>query len=176
MSLVNEILGTDDFDDLMDRDPIFSVVSTESIKKLSPNKPITLTPETSLKEAIVTMQNKRIGCIVVTVQGSLKGIFTERDALFKILNKNVNLEEATLSEFMTPDPVALLASDKIAYALNKMTLGGFRHIPIVDENDVLEGIISVKDIVDYLANLVPEEVYNLRPQPMRLGFSQVEGG
>ena len=61
----------------------------------------------------------------------------------------------------------LAATDPIVYALNKMSVGGFRHVPLVDEERRPVGIISVKDIVDYIVDFFPNDVLTLPPDATR---------
>ena len=66
---------------------------------------------------------------------------------------------------MTPDPECLTPGDRIAYALNKMSVGGFRHIPLVDEDGRPVGVVAMRNIVDFVVDLFPGEVLNLPPSP-----------
>jgi CBS domain-containing protein len=59
---------------------------------------------------------------------------------------------------MTPNPESLTDDDQILYALNRMTIGGYRHIPLTDLEGHLTGVISVKDIVEYLVSIVERAV------------------
>jgi len=68
---------------------------------------------------------------------------------------------------MTPDPEVLTPDDPIVYALNKMSVGGFRHVPLVDAARRPVGVVSVKDIVDYLADLFASDVLTVPPDPAR---------
>jgi CBS domain-containing protein len=70
-----------------------------------------------------------------------------------------------ISKVMTRDPEALRPGDSVAFALNKMSVGRFRHIPLVDDDHVPVGMISVRDIVDFLVELIPEQILNLPPEP-----------
>lgn len=176
MTLMDEMLDADDLSDYMVDDPVKNAISAETIRRLSPRPPVTLPPSASLQAALDLMLAKRIGAVVVLEDKQPVGIFTERDLLFKVLPAAPDLNQTALSQFMTPDPVCLFIEDTIAFALNRMTVGGFRHIPIVDHSGELSGIISVKDIVEYLAGLFPAEVYNLSPEPLRGGFGSAEGG
>ena len=63
----------------------------------------------------------------------------------------------------------------IVYALNRMALGGYRHVPLVDQEDKPVGLVSIKDIVEYLVEVVPDLVYNLPPEPDVFG-DRPEGG
>ena len=89
-----------------------------------------------------------IGCLIVEQQGTLAGIFTERDVLNKI-SEELPLDRP-VSEFMTVSPTAIEPDDSIAYALHTMDLGGYRHLPIVDGGGKPIGIISVRDILRFL--------------------------
>jgi len=69
----------------------------------------------------------------------------------------------------------LQKSDKLAYVLNNMHVGGYRHVPVVDENEVPTGIISVKDVIQYILDFFPKSVANLCDQPYR-GVTSRDGG
>ena len=133
---------------------------------------VTASIDTPVGEAIQLMQTRRIGCILIVSHRKLLGVFTERDVLKKIVASSFDLRSTPLSEVMTVNPQALNEDDTIAYALNFMDLGGYRHIPIV--NDLFEptGIVSVKDIVSYLVQHFADEVLNLPPH--RLAVTEDE--
>lgn len=123
----------------------------ESIGTLGIKKPLTVSLNTPLSECTALLQKHRIGSlIVVNDDGRIAGIFTERDCVLKVISKVASLDTAVVADFMTPDPMRELPDATLAYALNLMSNGGFRHVPIVDQDDVPIGIISVKDVVDYL--------------------------
>ena len=132
--------------------------------------------ETEVAEAIRLMQKHHIGCVLVQAEGVLVGIFTERDVIHKLLRTAKDLRAVPVGAFMTPDPETLTLSDSIAFALNKMSVGGFRHIPLVDDRQRPVGVVSVKDIVDYLAEFFPNEIMNLPPRPQLLHPGEQDGG
>lgn len=179
MSLIDEALDADDLTSFYlddDKKNRYSAITTESVRSLEPAKPITLQPHDSLQKAIAIMQEKKIGAIMVLDHLRPVGIFTERDVLAKVIGKVSDLGQAQLKDYMTPNPICLRSDDSIAYALNQMTVGGFRHVPIIDLEGHLTGIISVRDVAEFVASLVPGEVYNIRPVPLRGGFMTHEGG
>jgi len=94
----------------------------------------------------------------------LVGILTERDLLLKMENADL---DAPVSRLMTPDPETLELDDPIVWALNRMSVGGYRHVPLVDRDGRPVGILSVKDIVHYIVALFPNEVLTLPPDPQR---------
>ena len=123
----------------------------DHIRVLKPKPAITVAPTTPIREVIQTLVDNRIGCLIVEEDGHAVGIFSERDALLKLGTDAAELGDRPVSEFMTKNPQSLDDNAKIAFAVQRMDLGGYRHIPIVDENTDLEGIISVRDILRYLS-------------------------
>jgi len=79
------------------------------------------------------------------------GIFTERDALLKLAGKS--LSGKTIGDVMTRDPVVLREDDTVAVAINKMAVGGFRHIPVVDRSGPT-GIVTARDVFHRIAEIV----------------------
>lgn len=135
-------------------------IMLESMGHLNPAPPILVQAETSIQETIRKMQERQTGsALVVNEAGTLVGILTDRDVLQKIGFEQSDLTELPVHTLMTLDPVTLEEDDSIAYALNKMSVGGFRHIPIV-RNGKPVGIITVKDVFHYLCR--PESDFRER--------------
>jgi len=130
------------------------------IHALHPARPVTVDLRDTVDSAIRIMQDRRIGCVLVVTRGRLAGIFTERDVLTKILRKGLDPAKLPVETCMTPEPETLREDDSVACAVNRMHLGGYRHLPIVDEQGAPVGVISVRDVIDELAMLFPEEVLN----------------
>ena len=123
----------------------------DRIEILKPPPPFAVRPETPVGEVLRLMVEKRVGCAAVTDDGGrLLGIFTERDALMRLNVDAPRMSEKPVSELMTANPATLRAQDKIAFALQRMNVGGFRHIPILDDDDRLVGVISIRGILKYL--------------------------
>jgi CBS domain-containing protein len=116
-----------------------------------PEPPLTVSPDTPVGEVLKLLVDRRVGCAVIVDDGTLKGVFTERDALFRLNADYQQLLGRPISEFMTPNPEVIRTTDTIAIALHKMDLGGYRHLPVMDENEVA-GIISIRDILRYLSD------------------------
>jgi CBS domain-containing protein len=135
------------------------------IRELNPATPISIEAGSRLVDAIKLIQEHRIGCVLVTRDERVEGIITERDLTLYVLNRNVDVNAAPVEQFMTQNPECLELNDPISYAMNRMNLGGYRHVPIIDQQKRPVGIISVKDIVNLLVEEFPRAVMNLPPEP-----------
>ena len=134
----------------------------EPIRLLQPRAPLALPPTATVADAVQLMREHRVGCVLVVARDRLIGILTERDLLLKLEHADAG---RPIAELMTPDPEVLAPEDPIVYALNKMSVGGFRHVPLVDLDGRPVGVISVKDIVDYIVDFFPNEVLTVPPDP-----------
>ena len=128
------------------------------ISILNLNQPCTVAMGTPISEVIDLMQQGRFGCVlIVDEQEQLAGIITERDLLVHIDEVRAQPDKVQVDDIMTPSPESLRPNDSMAFALNLMHLGHFRHIPLlVGESDEDEGVypasvISSKDIANYVA-------------------------
>ena len=109
--------------------------------------PIAVGPATPVGDVLRLMVERKIGCVLVAEGPKPVGIFSERDALRKINDQAAEFAGRPVSDFMTPNPQTLMADAKIAFAVQRMDLGGFRHLPIVDCGGHLIGVISARDIL-----------------------------
>jgi len=120
---------------------------------------------TTIGQAARVMKERRIGCVLVEDGGKVVGIFTERDILTKLVGTGYDPAKVQVDGVMTRNPETLTSEDPIAFAMQIMSVGGFRHVPLVDADGRPVGILSVKDIVDYLVEHFPREVLNIPPEP-----------
>ncbi len=152
-----------------------AITLSDPISNIQVQKHATITPDASLQSAIDILQKNHIGCVIVESKTQIEGIITERDILIKVVGKRLDLNTEKVSSFMTPNPELLHSTDPIAFALNKMATGGFRNIPIVDENGNLILVVTISDIINHLGDYFFDEIINLPPNPIRQQ-SQREGG
>ena len=134
---------------------------------------VAVSPYTPLSQAIEVMKKDEGGCVIVSDDGRVAGIFTERDLLTKVLGENVDLE-TPISEWMQPAVETLSSEATIGDAVRLMNEKSFRNIPLV-KNGELIGSISVFDIITYLAECYPKETMNLPPLPTQV-MDTVDGG
>jgi CBS domain-containing protein len=118
----------------------------DRIERLWPKSPSTVPPTMPVGQVLKKMVDQRIGCVMIVD-------FSERDALMKLNTDSSRLIDRPISQFMTSDPVTLEANDKIAFALHKMNVGGYRHIPILFSGKLV-GVISIRDILRYLTERI----------------------
>lgn len=147
----------------------------QPLSVLGPRPPIVVDPGASVLEAVTLMRESRIGCVLVARVRKLEGIFTERDLLNQVTGPGFDASDLPIRRVMTPNPESLRLTDSIAYALNAMSLGGYRHIPLVDETQAPVGVISVRDVIHYLVRLFPKSVMNLPTLPRQNYARQREG-
>lgn len=136
----------------------------DAVSLLAPSEPISLAPSATVHEAIAKMlANRRASVVIVDPEGRLIGIFTERDVLTRVVGQARDPRTTTLDEVMTHDPEALSPRDRVCYAVNRMNNAGYRTVPLVDAERRPIGIVTVNDVVRWLAEVFPEAVLNLRP-------------
>ena len=152
-----------------------AISPSDSLSTLTQGKFVVLNEQATLRDAIDSIQKYHIGCILLEKDKKITGIFTERDIVQNIVGNRHNLEKECVSDYMTKSPDVLHLKDPIAFALNKMISGGYRHIPIVDKNEKPVGLISMQDIINHLGDYFFDDIVNLPPTPLR-DQTQREGG
>ncbi len=147
------------------RDQRVSVLQTDDY--------IAVSPHTPLSQAIEAMKTDEGGCVIISDDGRVAGIFTERDLLTKVLGQNANLD-SPISEWMQPKVETLSPDATIGEAVRLMNEKSFRNIPLVKKGELV-GSISVFDIITYLAECYPKATMNLPPLPEQV-MDTVDGG
>ena len=108
---------------------------------------LTAPPETTVSDAARLMADRNVGAVLVVTDEHLLGIFTERDAVFRVIAKGRDANTTQLTEVMTVDPKTLEPGKTYGHALLIMQENGFRHVPVV-ENGRPVGIISSRNAMD----------------------------
>ena len=121
---------------------------------LAGQTPITATKTATVVEAARLMKQHVIGALLVVDHSRLIGIFTERDALFRVLAAGLDPESTSLADVMTADPQTIHPDEPFLRALRIMYQGGFRHLPVVEDGRPF-GMVSVRDALD-------DDFYELR--------------
>lgn len=155
-------------------DDIESVLAEDTLADVLHGPPLSIDASASLADALRLMREQRRGYVLAIESGQLAGIFTERDVLMKVAGNPLNLERTPVSAYMTRDPVTLPASAGVAFALNHMIIEGYRHVPIVDDEGRPVGVVSMRDIIEYLCDFLRRDILNLPPGP-RSAFRNRDG-
>lgn len=139
-------------------------VFNDTVSVLAPAEPICLRESATVGEAAQRMVLARQAAVlVVDAAGRLAGIFTERDLLTRVVGRGLDPKGTALSAVMTPNPEVLSLRDRVAYAVHCMSVAGYRTVPLVDADGRPIAIVTVSDVIRWLANLFPATVLNLPP-------------
>ena len=135
--------------------PIGNAMLKDRVAGLNPKQPVAVSSDTPVRKVLQMMLEKGIGSMLIADDGKLTGIFSERDAVMRLGSDFSSYGNRPISEFMTPSPDTLTMDNKVIFAVHKMALGGYRHIPIISGDDLV-GIISIRDILRYTSNKLAE--------------------
>jgi CBS domain-containing protein len=116
--------------------PIRSIIENRKV--------LTAQSTTAVSEAARLMKQDQAGALLVCEAGRLVGVFTERDALFRVTAADRDPKTTTLADVMTPNPQAIAPDKPLGHALHMMYEGGFRNVPVVENGQPI-GLISARD-------------------------------
>lgn len=114
---------------------------------IEPRKLVIAAPATSVAVAARSMKNGNVGAVLVVKEGRLVGIFTERDAVHRVLAAGRDPGKTRLADVMTPDPKTVAPDESFGYALLMMYEHGFRHVPVVEDGRPI-GVVSARKALD----------------------------
>jgi CBS domain-containing protein len=128
------------------------------------HKPVVhVDPASTIEAVIETMNRHHESAVLVMDRDRLLGIFTERDVLVRVVPKIDGLF-MTVAELMTPDPQVLTPATLLSVALRELAVGGYHHLPVVDEDQIPVALVSLQTIIAYLAETFPNEILNAPPE------------
>ena len=163
--MIDELGDDDYFEKTRDSKDFDASLVREPLSAVPVREPLILSASDTVTAAMRAMQREHRGCVIVTDDGTratkLLGIFTERDVLLRIVDQGKNPATLPVGEVMTPEPECLAVDSTVAHALNKMSVGGFRHVPVVDLEHRPAFVVSVRDVVEFLVAAFPREVLTL---------------
>jgi CBS domain-containing protein len=141
-------------------------LADEKLKMLGRRDPLTVRPGTSLRECVRLIQEAGMAdsVFVTDAEGHLRGALTERDIFAKLVGTKMDLDRPVES-LMIEHPWTLHLDQPIRHAIDLMQTGRYRNVPLVDDDDVLVGVVRPVDVLKYLAEAFPEELLNLPPRP-----------
>ncbi|HEX4337788.1 MAG TPA: CBS domain-containing protein [Polyangiaceae bacterium] len=162
--------ATSEFDDAYDdlgREPpaLSGEVLDHPIRLLEPREAVLISSSASVAEAVVILNERKAGCVLVMEGGKLVGIFTDRDIVRRVLPTGLALDQVRVGDHTTKELDVLTLDDSIAFALNRMSAGDSRHVPLVDAAGHPLAVVSVRDVVNFVVRHFAGSVHNLPPAP-----------
>jgi len=143
----HDLRGLDQPDSPVGRGPEFIY---DRLADLPHKAPVSVLAGDPVGLAVRRMQDENIGCVLVLEGSQLAGILTTWDVLHKVAGGKADLNAVSCRQVMTADPVFLRDNDNIAVAINKMSIGGFRHIPLL-QGGTPTAVVSVTDVFRHIA-------------------------
>jgi CBS domain-containing protein len=140
---------------------------SELVRVLARPQPRSISAGTPLADAFAAMREGRGEAVMICDGQRLRGILTERDVLRRVLGHDVD-PGRPVDEFMTADPDTLRPDATLLQAMQMMERGGYRNLPLVDEEGNLVGLLRQQDLLEYIAEAFPQEILNLPPRPHQL--------
>ncbi len=110
---------------------------------------VTIAADTPLFRALQTLAGLEIACLLVTEGKKLVGLFTVRDILDKVADQFAEIKDLPVREFMTTDPVVVYDVDPAAVALCVMASSGYRHVPVLNMEEEIVGVVSPNRIMEF---------------------------
>lgn len=145
----------------------------EKVRAVARREPLIVEAGASLGETLEAMQRGRGECVLVCREGRLEGIVTERDVLLKVLGKELDTAQP-VEDLMTRNPETASCETTVPVALQMMERGGYRNLPLVDDEGRIVGLLRQQDVIEYVAEAFPQEILNLPPRPHQT--MEAEGG
>jgi CBS domain-containing protein len=152
------------------RRTVEEILKETPLARIAREEPVSVGRQLPAGDVIATMRKAGAGvALVVEADGRLIGIFTERDHLDKLALPEVRARlgfglDTPIEQLMTSAPRVLPPEGLLADALRLMTEGGYRHIPLVRPDGRVAGLVSASDVVTFIAEHFPAEVFNLPPR------------
>jgi CBS domain-containing protein len=145
------------------------------VGQLEPHPLLAVAPDTPVRRAIDLMNAHDCGAVMVVHDDELVGIFTERDALQRVLPRNLDLDRVLMLDVMTADPDVLAESATLAQALRTMARARYRHLPVLDAQGRPVSMVSMRRIIQFVCEAFPEEILNAPPE-RNSGTFELDGG
>lgn len=129
------------------------VMLTEPISELVTGKDLLVCAnDDTVQQLVEVLQKEKKDCVLVFKQHKLVGIISQRDLLLRVAGKYTDLNKVKAEDVMTPNPEVVRPENPIAVVLNKMAMGGFRHVPVMNPDGTPMSIVSIKDVLKYVKN------------------------
>jgi CBS domain-containing protein len=142
-------------------------VADTPIGRLPPRPVVRVDSSDPMWKVVAAMNEAKRGAVLVEDEGKLVGIFTERDVMTRLEHGDLDWLHVKVGDVMTPHPMVIHTSDTVAEAIRRLHEGRRRHLPVVDDGGAVKSLLSIRDLLNYVAERFPEDFVNLPPRPDR---------
>jgi CBS domain-containing protein len=132
------------------RDPLERALAEEPVESITSHPIRMVPPKMPIADAVGILRNEGFSCLIVADDGHLLGLFTVRDVLDKVADRYEHIKHDPIGDVMTSDPVFVYDTDSAGATMCVMAVSGFRHVPVLNTDGKVTGIVSPKRIVDFL--------------------------
>ncbi len=131
-------------------DPLEQALAEETVSAIRHEPYVRIPPDTSVQAAVEKLAGLHVACLLVEQEGKLVGVFSDRDVLSRVAEEYDQLKDQPVSEVMTNNPIYVYETDSPAAALAVMAVAGYRHVPVLNLDDQLVGIVSPQRVTAFL--------------------------
>ena len=131
-------------------DPLEKSLAEEKVAVLQTEPYESISPDATIREAVEKLAAIHHACLLVEEEGKLVGIFTDRDLLDQVALEYEQLADQPVSTVMAKDPVFVYETEDAAATLSVMAVSGFRHVPVLNLEDKLVGIVTPRRVTQFL--------------------------
>src|SRR5689334_9864943 len=142
-------------------------VAAATVGQLPQRPVVRVAPGDPMWKVVTAMNEAKRGAVLVEDDGKLVGIFTERDVMTRLDHADLDWLHIKVGDVMTPHPMVIRVSDTLAEAIRRLHEGRRRHLPVVDDGGAVTMLLSIRDLLGYIAEKFPEDFVNLPPRPDR---------
>jgi CBS domain-containing protein len=132
-----------------------------SLLKIASVPPATVEPQASVLEAVETMAEHGVGAVAVVEKGELRGIFTERDVMLRVVLRSRHPRDTRVGEVMTAPVETIVDESGEDDALVHMVERHVRHLPVVDASGSLTGMLSIRNLLEHRVDELARELHAL---------------
>ncbi len=131
-------------------DAIQEALAEETVAAIRSRPHAEISPDNTIYSALQALAGLQVASLLVVDKGRLVGVFTERDVLERVALRFDEVKDRPVREVMTSNPVVVYESDPAGAALSAIAVAGFRHVPVVDLNGAVVGVISPRRVFEFL--------------------------
>ncbi len=147
----------EDFEPKTYDDPLEKSLAEDKVTEIKTTPYASISSDATVEEALHKLEDIHYSCLLVEENNGLVGVFSDRDVLKKVVLEYHEVKNRPVREFMTSDPVYVYETDSPAAALTVMAVLGFRHVPVLDLDDKIVGIISPQRVTKFLMDHVKHQ-------------------